>query len=91
MSTKSAAFPLFLMLLAATAPALGADICKGGPKAQWMKPAAIKEKLTAMGYANFTLHVEDGCYEAKFVDESKKRVEIYLDPVTGEVVKTHVQ
>lgn len=68
--------------------ALAADICKGGPKDQWLTKDQIPEKLAAMGHDNrFVLAVEDGCLEAKFVKDGKK-IEIYIEPLTGEVVKT---
>ena len=68
--------------------ALAADICKGGPRDQWLSKEQIAEKLTAMGHdAKFVLAIEDGCLEAKFVKDGK-RIEIYMEPLTGEVVKT---
>lgn len=74
-----------------TQPASAADLCKAGPKDGWMKPDAAQERLRQLGYSDFTLHVEDGCYEAKSVDAQKNKVEVYLHPVTGEVVKTKIK
>lgn len=79
------------LLLAASAlviadTALAGDICKGGPKDQWLNKAQITEKLAAMGHAKFVLAVEDGCLEAKVVKDGKK-LEIYMEPLTGDVVK----
>ena len=43
-----------------------------------------------MGYARFVLAVEDGCLEAKVLKDGK-RLEIYMEPLTGEIVKTTEQ
>lgn len=86
MSIKHALFAASALLISNAASA--ADICKGGPKDQWLNKDQIAEKLTAMGHdTKFVLAVEDGCLEAKFVKDGKK-IEIYMEPLTGEVVKT---
>lgn len=66
--------------------AMAADICKGGPKDQWLSEEQVGEKLAAMGHGKFVLAVEDGCLEAKVLRDGK-RLEIYMEPLTGEVVK----
>jgi hypothetical protein len=73
-------------LALAAGPAAAADLCKGGPKDQWMAADAIKGKAQGMGYEVRRLGQEDGCYEVKGMKDGK-RVEAYFDPVTGEVVK----
>lgn len=74
-----------------THPAFAGDLCKAGPKSGWMKPEAAQERLRQLGYTEFTLHIEDGCYEAKSVDAQRNKVEVYLHPVSGEIVKTKVK
>jgi hypothetical protein len=74
--------------LVASSPALAADLCKGGPRESWLTKDQLRAKLSAMGHAKPFLAVEDGCYEAKVVTAEGKRLEIYIDPVSGEVVKT---
>jgi hypothetical protein len=66
--------------------ASAADICKEHPKAQWMKPDAIRSKAEGMGYEVRKVGEEDGCWEVKGTKDGK-RVEAYFDPVTGDVVK----
>lgn len=77
-----------LAACAATAPAFAADLCKGGPRESWMTREELTARLAEMGHAKPFLGIEDGCYEAKIVTAEGKRVEIYIDPVSGEVVKT---
>jgi hypothetical protein len=72
--------------LLAGGPAYAADLCEAHPKAQWMKPDAIRSKAEAMGYEVRKVDEEDGCWEVKWTKEGK-RVEAYFDPVTGDVVK----
>lgn len=72
----------------ATGAALADDLCKGGPRDSWMSKEQLTAKLAAMGHDNPFLGIEDGCYEAKVVTAEGKRVEIYIDPVSGEIVKT---
>lgn len=57
------------------------------PKSKWMSVGSIKAKVTSMGYKVRKIEVDDGCYEAYATDSSGRRMEIYLNPVTAEVVK----
>lgn len=75
--------------LAAASPAFadgGAD-CGNPPKDQWMTQEAAKEKATALGYEVRRVKIDNGCYEVYAFDKNKAKVEVYLHPVTGEVVK----
>ena len=47
----------------------------------------IKSMLEAQGYQVKKLGEEDGCVEMKGFDRDQKRVEVYIDPVTGKIVK----
>lgn len=81
-----------LAAVAATAffvsPALASDLCT--PTGGEAKPQdAIIRMLQKKGYQNIRgLEREDGCYEAKAYDMQGKRVEIYVHPNTGEIVRT---
>lgn len=68
------------------AVASAADLCKGGPKDKWLSKEQIGPKLAALGLTNFVLAIDDGCLEAKVVKDGK-RLEIYMEPLTGDVVK----
>jgi hypothetical protein len=41
-----------------------------------------------MGYTKVRIGTEHGCYEAHATSKDGKRLEIYLEPTTGQVVKT---
>jgi hypothetical protein len=47
----------------------------------------IKGMLEAQGYQVKKLGEEDGCIEMKGFDKDQKRVEVYVHPVSGEIVK----
>lgn len=76
-----------VLMLAAPAFAEGMK-CDSPSQDQWM----TKEALTAMyvdkGFDVKNIKIEDGCFEVYAKDANGARVEIYVDPVTGEAVKT---
>lgn len=76
------------LLTIAAAPAMAGELCTGGPRDNWIAPEAVTALLQEMGYPadDYMLVVEDGCLEAKFVHEGV-RVEVYFEPITGEVVR----
>jgi len=72
--------------LGVAAPAFAADVCKpiDGPA----KPESeIRAMLEGQGYQIRKIATEDGCVEMKGTDKDGKRVEIYINPVSGEIVK----
>ncbi len=77
-----------LSVLTFTHPAFADELCQGGPRDQWLSKEAIAELVSEMGYAtdNYLLMIEDGCLEAKLIEDNK-RIEIYFEPITGEVVR----
>ena len=64
------------------------DICAEHPSDQWMSKEDLAAKAAAMGYDVRSVKAEDGCWEVKGFDKDGNRVEVYLDPVTAEVMKT---
>ncbi len=77
-----------LILAAAAAPALagGTASCGAAPREQWLSEEAIKAKGVAMGYEVRSVKTENGCYELYAVDKSGAKFELFLNPVTGELV-----
>lgn len=61
-------------------------------QADWLTIPQLYERLEAAGYrAIDEIEREDDAYEVKATDRDGRRVEIYVDPVTGEVLKTEVK
>ena len=75
---------LSLCLVGAGAEA--ADLCKA-QDGQRRSNEEIKTMLEKQGYEVRSVGEEDGCVEAKGLDKDKNRVEVYVHPVTGEIVK----
>lgn len=67
-----------------------ADLCQGGPRDQWLSEAEIAERMSALGHIDYVLSVEDGCIEV-ILSDGGSHVEIYMEPVTGEIVKTEYE
>lgn len=73
-------------LLAGTA-ALASPTCDV-PKERWMKEEAFKSKIAAQGYDIKTFKVTKGnCYEIYGTDKAGKKVEIYFNPETAEILE----
>ena len=85
MSVRTLAAAIVVLLPGA---ASAADVCPASDKSQWMSVEAVHERLADLGYADYHLGIEDGCYEAKLVAANGDKLEVYIDPVSGEVVRT---
>jgi hypothetical protein len=60
--------------------------CGNAPKSDWMSEADITAKAVEMGYEISNVKEEDGCYEL-YARKDGKKMEVFMNPVTGEVVK----
>jgi hypothetical protein len=75
-----------LVALSAVAASAEGQYCTG--KGEPLLAEQVMKKVEAMGYQNVKeLGMDHGCYEAKGFDTDGNRVEVYLEPATGEVVK----
>jgi len=84
---------LFLVAASLAAPlAAKADNdqlqCTNADQSAWMSEKAITDSLLALGYAEVRkIKVSDGgCYEAYVIASSGDKKELFLDPITGNVV-----
>lgn len=78
-------------VLIATQPAAASPPskpCTDAAESTWMKIDAAKAKLAEAGYSVRRIKVAMRCYEAYVVDKAGKRLELFLDPVSGKVVET---
>jgi hypothetical protein len=61
--------------------------CTTEPKAKWMSEEAIKAKIAALGYNKIrSFKVTESCYEIYGANKENKLVEVYFNPVTGDIV-----
>jgi hypothetical protein len=81
--------PIVALSLVAAMPAV-ADPAPGArlnvPRAEWMSPAQITDKLVAAGYRVTEIEADDGAYEVELVDKNGTRVEGHVHPATGELL-----
>ncbi|MCF6216629.1 MAG: PepSY domain-containing protein [Emcibacter sp.] len=88
MNVKLKTLAALIMVSALSIPAVASgNKCAAGPKDKWMSKDVITQSLTSQGYKVKKIEKEDGCYEA-YVKKDGKKYEIYLNPITGAVVKT---
>lgn len=62
--------------------------CTTEPKETWMSEAAFKEKVIKEGYTIRKFKQPGTCYEIYGENAKGQKVEVYFNPVTGEVVKS---
>ena len=61
-------------------------------QANWLTMQQVQTKLEAAGYRDFEkIERERDKYEVKAIDPQGQRVELDIDPVTGDVLKTEVK
>ena len=76
---------------AALVPAFAQNAPAAAPmsRAAWLSIPEIHDKLTAAGYRDIeSVERERNRYEVKATTAEGQRVELYVDPHSGEVIKT---
>lgn len=76
--------------LFSTAAFAGAN-CTKHPKSDWMPEADAKAKIAAQGYNIKKFKVDGNCYEIYGKNKEGKKVEIYYDAKTLDVVKSEIE
>jgi hypothetical protein len=72
-------------------PALAGAKCAKHPKNEWMREADAKAKIESQGYKIQKFKVDGNCYEVYGTDKEGRKVEIYFDTKTLEVVKSETR
>jgi len=78
---------LGLVSLAASAAAAEEAVCADQPKDKWVSAEAVSRKLAQLVDKEFVLGIDKGCYEAEIVVNDETEIDVYVDPVTTEIVK----
>lgn len=81
---KPLALALAMTVPAGYAAASDDDDHGFAPCDNWQTIAQIAEKYTSAGYDIREIEMENGGYEIEAIDQQGKRVELLIDPVTGE-------
>ncbi len=84
------AIPLSILLMTTTELALasGDAECPAAPKSEWMSEQDLTTKVVDMGYDVRRVKTEDNCYEVYAITPDGKKVELFFNPVSAELVKT---
>lgn len=82
---------LLLAFALASPAAFAAANCTKHPKSEWMPQAEAKKKLEAQGYKIRKFKVDGNCYEIYGTNKEGKKVEIYFDAKTLDVVKSEIE
>ncbi|RAI44629.1 PepSY domain-containing protein [Rhodoplanes roseus] len=79
-----------ILFLATTGPAAAGPACTTAPADAWLPQEAMRRRIEQQGYRIGVLQTTPGgCYEIYGRDKDGRRVEIYFDPVSGDVVKAN--
>lgn len=79
------------LMLALSGTAFASAKCAKHPKEEWMKEADAKAKLEAEGYKIKKFKIDGNCYEIYGHNKEGKKVEIYFDTKTLDVVKSEIE
>lgn len=79
------------MVFAASA-ASAQDLCVVKEGEKQMTADEAKEKMVAAGYTDIrNVEMEHGCLEGKGFTADQKRLEVYVHPVSGEIVEVKIE
>ena len=66
--------------------------CTDAPQSEWMDQDAFQQQLVEQGYKIDEFVVTDGsCYEIYGLNQQGQKVEIYFNPVNGDIVKEEIE
>ena len=83
---------IFILIAAMTAgTAIAGANCPKYERNQWMSEAEARSKIEAQGYKIDKFKIDGNCYEIYGSNKDGKKVEIYFDTKTLEVVKAEVK
>lgn len=80
------------LVIALPASALADELCEVQDGATKISEDRVKEIAASAGYADIrSVGEEDGCFEAKGMNRDGKKVEVYVHPVHGDIVKIKLE
>lgn len=65
--------------------------CQAAPDQAPLPTEAIRKTLEDLGYRVDRVKLNDGCYEARAVNDSGIPIEVRYHPVTGELVRARLK
>lgn len=74
-----------LVATAAQAGSLGRP-CTSAPESQWLTMQVLQAKVEALGYRVQKAKLKAACGELYTIDKNGNRVELFVDPTSGEII-----
>ena len=63
------------------------SVCAVSPKEKWASAEAVTARLSQVIDTEFALGLDKGCYEAEVMINDETMIDIYVDPVTMDIVR----
>jgi hypothetical protein len=60
--------------------------CTATPESQWLPMQELQAKVEALGYKVQKAKLKNACGELYTIDKTGNRVELFVDPATGQIV-----
>jgi hypothetical protein len=60
--------------------------CTSAPQSQWLPMGELQAKVEAQGYKIRKAKLKNACGEIYALDKNGSRVELFVDPTSGEIV-----
>jgi hypothetical protein len=84
-SVFAIALAMFGVASSAQAGSLGKP-CTAAPQSQWLTLGALQTKVEALGYNVRRATLKNACGEMYTLDRGGNRVELFVDPTSGQIV-----
>ena len=78
-------------VLAASTAALADEKCPEVAREQWLRAEEVQARLEAKGVEVKRVKREGSCYEVKGRDREGRKLELYVSPADGSIVKEKVK
>ncbi len=62
--------------------------CTAAPEAQWLSLDTLRARVEAAGYRVQKAKIKSACGEFYVLDRNGARVELFVDPTSGQIVAT---
>lgn len=83
-----AVLAVFALVVAFGVTAKAEEHCTDVAKKKWLGPEKVKSQLRNQGYKLKIFKEEGTCYEVYGWDKAGNKAELYIDPASGNVVKS---
>lgn len=86
---KITVFAVIAAILGTAATAYAGSLgrpCTSASESQWLSIEALQAKVEALGYKVQKAKLKKACGELYTIDKNGKRVELFVDPSSGQIV-----